>query len=228
MLGTVSCAEGRIGKAAWRALAATVLVTAIVSRPAAAQTPPPAPPADAPEWTVGIAGAWYLLPDEPDFLQPTIRLDRSWLHLESRYAYEDQESLSFFGGANLAFGSGDVTLTVTPMIGGLVGRVDGVVPGLELGLSAWRLGAYAEAEYVFDLDDTASQYFYMWSEVSLQATDWLRAGLVTQRTRVYRTDRDIQRGLLVGVSLPMVESTFYWFNPGAGDQFAVLSLGVSF
>jgi hypothetical protein len=27
-----------------------------------------------------------------------------------------------------------------------------------------------------------------------------RLGLVTQRTRVYETERDIQRGLLVGIS----------------------------
>jgi hypothetical protein len=68
----------------------------------------------------------------------------------------------------------------------------------------------------------------MWSELSVRATDWLRAGVVTQRTRVYQTERDLQRGLLVGVSLPVMESTFYWFNPGAGDQFAVVSLGLSF
>jgi hypothetical protein len=51
---------------------------------------------------------------------------------------------------------------------------------------------------------------------------------VTQRTRVYQTDRDIQRGLLGGFALGRLEGTAYFFNPGGADHFAVLSLGVSF
>jgi hypothetical protein len=46
---------------------------------------------------VGISTAWYMLPDESDYIQPTIRIDRGWLHLETRYVYEDRHSLSFFG-----------------------------------------------------------------------------------------------------------------------------------
>jgi hypothetical protein len=68
----------------------------------------------------------------------------------------------------------------------------------------------------------------MWSELSLRPTHWLRAGLVTQRTRVYQTERDIQRGLLVGASLGRLEAAVYFFNPGSDDHFTVVSLGVSF
>ena len=59
-------------------------------------------------------------------------------------------------------------------------------------------------------------------------TEWLRAGVVTQRTRVYQTPRDIQRGLLVGVSIKKVEGALYFFNPGSDDYFTVVSLSVSF
>jgi len=180
-----------------------------------------------PRWSLGIAAAWYMLPEESDYIQPTIKADRDWLHLETRYAYEGRESLSFFAGVNFEFGN-DVKLALTPMIGGLVGDVDGVIPALEADFTVWRLEAYGEAEYVFDLDDSSSKYFYMWSEVSLWPTDWLRAGLVTQRTRVYRTERDIQRGPLVGVTFSKVDATFYLFNPGGDDRLAVLSIGVSF
>jgi hypothetical protein len=68
----------------------------------------------------------------------------------------------------------------------------------------------------------------MWSELSLWATDWLRAGIVTQRTRVYQTERDIQRGLLVGFSYKKLDGTVYFFNPGSDDHFTAVSLGVSF
>lgn len=191
--------------------------------------PPSAPAAAAaPDaWELGLSGALYVLPDDEDFVQPTLRADRGRLHLEARYNYEDRDSASFFVGANFELGD-TVALALTPMLGGLVGHTDGIVPGLELSVSAGIFEAYGEAEYVFDLADSASSYFYMWSELSLRPTSWLRAGVVTQRTRVYKTERDLQRGLLLGVSWKGLEGALYYFNPGADDAFTVVSLGVSF
>ena len=74
-------------------------------------------------------------------------------------------------------------LALTPMLGGLAGNTEGIIPALEADFSAGIFGAYAEAEYVFDLEDSSSHYFYMWSELSLWPTEWLRAGVVTQRTQ---------------------------------------------
>jgi hypothetical protein len=178
-------------------------------------------------WEFHLSGALYALPAESDFVQPTLRADRGSLHLETRYNYEDRNSASFFAGANFEWGE-KVTFALTPMLGGLVGDTDGIVPGFEADLAVGKLEAYAEAEYVFDLGDSSGHYFYMWSELSLRPIHWLRAGLVTQRTRVYQTERDIQRGLLLGVSLKRLEAAVYFFNPGSDDHFAVVSLGVSF
>jgi hypothetical protein len=202
---------------------------------AAAQQPMPAsPPTAAPEaesedsgWEFGLSGALYVLPDEDDFVQPTFKADRGRFHFETRYNYEDRESTSFFVGANFEFGD-KVKLALTPMLGGLVGRTDAVVPALLVDLSVGPFEAYAEAEYVFDLDDSSSKFFYQWSELSWWPTEWLRAGVVTQRTRVYQTERDIQRGLLVGFALKRLDGTVYLFNPGDDDHFVVVSLGLSF
>jgi hypothetical protein len=210
----------------------TLLLAAALAAPggstvAAAQDPAKAATESAPAWEFGIAAALYLLPDEEDLLQPTLRADRGRLHLEARYNYEDRDSGSFFVGANFELGS-KARLTLTPMLGGLVGETDGIVPGLEADFSVGPFEAYGEAEYVFDLGDSSSSYFYMWSELSLWPTEWLRAGVVTQRTRVYQTDRDIQRGLLVGFSLEKLEGAIYFFNPGSDDHFTVVSLSFSF
>jgi len=207
----------------WLAVLATLALTAS----ATAQEAAPAPQVESPEWEFDASGGLYILPDEGDFVQPTLRADRGRLHLETRYNYEDRDSVSFFTGANFEFGD-KVKLALTPMVGGLVGRTDGIVPALEADLTFGPLEAYGEAEYVFDLSDVSSRFFYMWSELSVSPTEWLRAGLVTQRTHVYQTARDIQRGLLVGVSFKKIEGTVYFFNPGADDHFTVVSLGVSF
>ncbi len=204
-------------------------VAATAQEPAPASPPPAAPEAEAEEtgWEFGLAGALYVLPDEGDYVQPTFRADHRLFHFETRYNYEDRDSTSFFVGANFEFGD-KVKLSLTPMIGAVAGQTDGIIPGLEADLSAWKLEWYGEAEYVFDLEDSESNYFYMWSELSLWPTEWLRAGVVTQRTRVYQTDRDVQRGLLAGFTFRKVDGTVYFFNPGADDHFTVVSLGVSF
>jgi hypothetical protein len=195
--------------------------------PASPAPSTPEPQAEETGWEFGLSGALYVLPDEEDFVQPTFKADRGRFHFEARYNYEDRESTSFFVGANFEFGD-KVKLALTPMIGGLVGQTDGIIPALLADLTIGPFEAYAEAEYVFDLDDSSSKYFYQWSELSWWPTEWLRAGVVTQRTRVYQTERDIQRGLLVGFTLKQLDGTVYFFNPGADDHFVVVSLGLSF
>ncbi len=222
-----------VGKLPWTALVACASL-ALSARAIAQEAPRPgaqepaaSTPAAAPSWSFDVSGALYVLPGEDDFLQPVVRADRGRLHLESRYNYEDHESVSFLAGANFAFGS-KVEVSLVPMIGGLVGRTDGIVPGLEADITVGPFEAYGEAEYVVDLGDSSSSYFYMWSELSWWPTGWLRAGLATQRTRVYQTERDIQRGPLVGAKWKEVSSSVYWFNPGADDWVVVASVGVSF
>ena len=206
--------------------------TAVAQEPAPASAPPlpkaaPTAEAESPSWEFGLSGALYVLPDEEDFVQPTFKADRGLFHFETRYNYEDRNSTSFFVGANFEFGD-KVKLALTPMLGGLAGQTDGIIPALEADLSVGPFEAYAEAEYVFDLNDSESNYFYQWSELSWWPTEWLRAGVVTQRTRVYQTERDIQRGLLVGFTWKKLDGTVYFFNPGSDDHFTVVSLGLSF
>ena len=208
-------------------LAFTAGAEAQETAPAAVPPAAPAPETEASSWEFGLSGALYVLPDEEDFVQPTFRADHGLFHFETRYNYEDRDSVSFFAGANLELGD-EVKLVLTPMIGGLAGQTDGIIPALEADLTVGPFEAYGEAEYVFDLGDSDSKYFYMWSELSLWPTEWLRAGVVTQRTRVYQTDRDIQRGLLVGFTFKKLDGTVYFFNPGADDYYTVVSLGVSF
>src|SRR5262245_27308047 len=116
-------------------LTLVVAMTAALSRPVFGQEPA-ATTASEPSWSGSVAAAWYMLPDESDYIQPTFKADRNWLHLETRYAYEDRKSLSFFAGVNFEFGN-DVKIAVTTMIGGLVDSVDGIIPGVWVGLPVW-------------------------------------------------------------------------------------------
>jgi hypothetical protein len=180
-----------------------------------------------PEWTVAASVYTYLLPDEGNYAQPTIATDRGWLHLEARVNYEDLDTGSLWFGYNFSGGE-TVEWALTPAIGGIFGQTDGVAPGYKGSLSWRQLEFYSEGEYVFDADDSADSFFYNWSELTFVPAEWFRMGLVTQRTRVYETERDIQRGLLVGVSYKNLEATSYVFNPDNSQPVVVFSVAFSF
>jgi len=213
------------------AVVAVVLGTAT---PAWAQPPQDAPSAGvaAPSWEGSLSANTYFLPDDDNYVQPTVTADRGALHLESRYNYEDRNSLSGFVGWNFSAGK-KVVLTVTPMFGVVGGDIDGVIPAFELSLEFGRLEIYSENEYVIAVTERTSNYLYNWSEVSIRAADWLRAGIVTQRTRTLRLpsalEREVERGFLAGVSFGRVNGDFYFFNPGSDDDaYFIFTIGVSF
>lgn len=180
-----------------------------------------------PTWSFRLAAATYFLPDDEDYVQPTITADRGAVHLESRYNYEERNSLSAFAGWTFGFGQ-RFRLEITPMFGGVAGERDGVIPAIELSFTAGPVEFYSEGEYVIDVHDTSDRFLYNWSELSLWPAEWLRVGLVTQRTRVFNEPRDVQRGVLTGVSIGRFEGVAYWFNPGSADKYFVASFAMAF
>ena len=97
-----------------------------------------------------------------------------------------------------------------------------------LSLSYAKVELSSQCEYVFDTQDRSGNFFYTWSELSYSPLDWFRAGLVVQRTKVYKTDLNIQRGLLAGFSYKKLDFTTYVFNFGWTDPTVVLAVGVNF
>ena len=191
---------------------------------AAAQTP--ASPAPA-VWTFSASGYTYILPDEPNYLQPTVTADRRRLHLEARFNYEARDTGSMWAGVNF-FGGDTLAWELTPMVGGVFGDTSGVAPGYR-GSIVWRaLEFNSEGEAMIDAGDSADSFFYNWSELTLAPVDWLRVGMVAQRTRAYQADREVQRGLLVGTSIRKLDMTAYLFNPDDSKPILVLAVAVSF
>ena len=194
---------------------------------AANTTTTPAEEADEKAWSFSAAAATYIVPNDQEYVQPTFTADRDWLHLEARYNYENLETGSVWVGYNLSGGE-KLEWELTPMLGGVFGNTTGIAPGYKGLLSWWKLELYSEGEYVFDTGNSARSFFYSWSELSIAPVDWFRFGVVGQRTRAYRTDVDIQRGLLVGFTYKEMDFTTYAFNLDQDKPTWVFSVGVSF
>jgi hypothetical protein len=174
-----------------------------------------------------LTGYYSALPDQPNLGMAVGAVNVGALRLEGRYNYEARASASAFVGWKFE-GGDEVAWEVTPIIGTLFGRTTGVVPGLEAAVSYKSFDAYIEAEYVFDRDDSDASFTYAWIELGWTPVEWLRVGLVAQRTRVVSSDRDIQRGVLLQVLAGKATLSAYVFNPDGADRYATLALGIAF
>ena len=183
--------------------------------------------ADEKAWSFSVSASTYIVPDSREYVQPTVTADRGWLHLEARYNYEALDTGSAWVGYNLSGGE-KLAWEFTPMLGGVFGDTTGIAPGYKGSLSWWKLELYSEGEFVFDTGTSSDSFFYNWSELTLAPVDWFRFGMVTQRTRVYETDRDVQRGLLVRFSYKKVDLSAYVFNPDEDKPTFVFGLGLTF
>ena len=178
-------------------------------------------------WSFSASVSTYIVPNDQEYVQPTLTADRGWLHLETRYNYENLETGSAWVGYNFSGGE-KLEWEFTPMLGGVFGNTTGIAPGYKFSLAYWKLDLSSEGEFVFDVGTSEGSFFYNWSELSISPVDWFRFGLVGQRTRAYQTDVDIQRGLLVGFSYKKMDFTTYVFNLDRDKPTWVFSVAVSF
>jgi hypothetical protein len=178
-------------------------------------------------WQYNLTVDGYIVPDGTSYVDPVFAADHNWLHLEARYNYENLHTGSLWVGYNFSVGK-TLSLSVTPMIGGVFGRTNGIAPGCEASLTYKRVEASISNEYVFDTGSTTGNFYYAWPQLTFSPVTWLRVGAVAQHTKAYHTAVNIQRGFLVGLSHKRWEFTTYVFNPELNAPTVVLEMGVSF
>ena len=179
------------------------------------------------KWLFFASVDTYLVPDDRDYLQPTLIADRGKLHVEARYGYEAPDTGSVWLGRNFRGGRA-VAWEFTPMLGGVFGNINRIAPGYRTALEWSMLGLFSEGEYVIDPGDSSESFVYNSSQLTLAPVDWLRLGLAMQRTRAYDTGLDIQRGFIVELSHGQLTFAAYVFNLGWTAPTVVLAAGVEF
>ena len=218
----------------WRAIIVILLLLA-VSGWAQSQTTPNQPHSPNPRPTAPAAEPWeysltvdgYIIAGQDGYASPTFTADRNWLHLEARYNYENLRTGSLWAGYNFSWGK-TWQFAVTPMIGGVFGRTNGIAPGCEASIAYKKVTLSIDNEYVFDTTSKDGNFYYAWPQLTYQPLQWLKFGLVAQRTKAFQTHVDIQRGFLVGFAHKKLEFTTYVFNPGSTGTSVVLEVGASF
>jgi hypothetical protein len=177
------------------------------------------------DWEFYLNTIGFLIPGG-SYGSPDLRATRGALYFEARYNWEDLETGSFFAGRSFSFGKA-VSFDLTPMGGVVIGKTTGVAPGLLLDVSYKRLTMESQSEYVFATDENQS-FFNVWTETTYEFADWLRAGVVVQRNKAFRSRTENQYGLFVNVSRGRFDFSVYGFDLGKSDPSAAIALGVRF
>jgi hypothetical protein len=184
-------------------------------------------PSESEAWEYSISAATYVVRNGPEYVNPIFTADRSWLHLEARYNYEALKTGSLWLGYNFSLGD-KLVLQATPMLGGIFGNSTGIAPGYTISLSYNRFELFTQGEYFIDAGIRSGNFFYTWTELSVRPIEWLRLGLVIDRTKAFASDVEIRRGPLLGFTYKKIDFTTYWLDPGSANSVIIFSMGVSF
>lgn len=210
------------------ALAVVAVLTSLVLAQETTDSAPTNSSSAAPNpWAFSLATTGYIVPDSQSYVSPDFSADRGRVHLQARYNYEALETGSLWVGYNFSIGK-KLVLDATPMVGGVFGNLNGIAPGYLITLTYKRFQLYGEGEYVIDTQDRGGSFFYSWNQITYSPLTWLQVGLASQRTRVYQTSLDVQRGVLAGFTYKKMDFTATVFNFGWTTPTEVLSLGFSF
>jgi hypothetical protein len=176
-------------------------------------------------WNHYFGASFYIMKDD-FFVLPVYQVNKDWLHLEARYNYEDRNTFSAWFGYNFS-GGNRFEYNITPMVGGIAGNTNGIAPGLELNFVFYGFEFYSESEYLFDLKNSEGNFYYNWTDFSYSPLDWLWFGISIQRTKLYETDLEVQRGLLLGGGYRWFGLNCYLYNLGWDDPYLIITLSAN-
>ena len=178
-------------------------------------------------WEFSLSTFTFLSQHARDYANPNFTADRDWLHLEARYNYEELKTGSLWLGWNFSTGK-KLQFEVTPMLGGVFGDITGLAPGYTITIRYKPFELSTQGEYFFDAGTSSGNFFYSWSELSASATDWLRIGIVVERTQASGFSSDVRRGPLIGFKYKNVNLTTYWLAPGSDEATFVFAVTFNF
>ena len=178
-------------------------------------------------WNFSAWAETFILPDQGDYFTPTFYARKKNLHLEARYNYEDRNTASLWAGRRFRFGN-KVGFLVVPMAALVVGKTNGLAPGLEAEINFRKLDVYTEMEYVFDFESNENNFFYMYSELGIRPIKPIRTGLIFQRTKLFESQFEIEHGFFAEYYFGRFRVGGFYFNPFTDSEFWILNFSVDF
>ncbi len=164
---------------------------------------------------------------DPFIFLPVFQADKSKLHLEARYNYEEMNTFSGWVGYNFEGGK-KFEYKIVPMAGGIIGDLNGTAAGLEMTFDFAGFEFYSESEFIFDFSSSENNFYYNYSDFTYSPFDWINFGITFQRTIIYEADSDSQGGFILGGSYNNWELSGNLISVAIDDPFFQLTIAKQF
>lgn len=144
-------------------------------------------------------------------------------YTEARYNYEDINTGSLYLGKSFS-GGRELEFTLTPMAGIILGKYNGTAAAFNSELSYKKYFFSGQMQYAVNADDTKENFFYQWSELGFQCTNWLYAGVTVQQTKMYKQQLENVPGIMIGFQRKNISMPLYFFNPFKKEKSFLLGI----
>ncbi len=144
-------------------------------------------------------------------------------HSEVRYNYEELQTISFNSGKTISLNK-RVGLTVTPMAGVVLGKLNGINFGSNIDFDYEKMFVSLESQFTFSIEKRSQNLFFNWSEAGYQILDFFYAGFALQVTHPYELKNKWQPGLMVGFCYKNWTFPLYAFDPVSNTRNYVIGI----
>lgn len=144
-------------------------------------------------------------------------------YTEAHYNYEDLQTFSLYAGKTFSADK-KIAYAVTPMIGGMVGNMQGGLLALNTNISFKKFYFSSQSQYGISAISRNNNFFFSWSEAGYQPLPWIYAGLSLQHTQFYQCNAQMEPGLLLGFNVGQWSFPVYSFNTFDNDQYFVVGI----
>ncbi|MEP6737951.1 MAG: hypothetical protein ABJA70_20665 [Chryseolinea sp.] len=146
-------------------------------------------------------------------------------YAEARYNYDEVRTFSLYLGKTFSGTKKDISYSVTPMIGGMLGQFKGGSAALNASLEYKRFFLSSQPQFTAFSGERDRSYIFHWSELGYELRSWLFAGVSIQQTYYTQSKmNNIEPGILLGVTLGKWILPLYLFNPLSTSAYYVLGI----
>jgi hypothetical protein len=171
---------------------------------------------------VGVEQYLYVNKREMMALVPIVNFEsyNHW-YFEGRYNYEEMKTFSFYVGRSFSK-KDNLTYSIIPMLGGVVGRFKGGSAGVNAVVEYQRLFFSTQSQYTRSFHERNTDFLFAWSELAYQPWQWFYFGLSTQQTYLPKIRSMMtEPGVMLGLTLDRWTFPLYYFNSTSNKYFVV-------
>jgi len=164
--------------------------------------------------------------------EPLTVTPQAWIYLkdyyfETRYNYEDLQTFSLYFGKSFYAGQ-KAAIEITPMIGGVVGNINGLSPGFNFALDYLRFTTASQTQYTFDLKYPGSSFFWDWTNFSFGLGKNLGVGGSVQIYLPKEGKNEITAGPMVNYTIQNLSLEAYSYNFWEGHPLWAIGVQYTF